>query len=136
MNFKTNNLEDINIKENDIYNLTVDDNENISFWINNLSFKNYKTVPQAKITFISPRFSSMKYYGYKKCDNDGNVVDIVLDRYILVDEIVSEISNMIDLFPCIYRITRKKSKYTLTLFCEHDVIDVTLSFKGCIIEEV
>ena len=143
MSYKTVNLKDIYIHDAFIQYFDFKDNT-IIFGVDRICVHkecesnphDYDTyVEQAIISIKNPNFKEMKYYGYKKYNDKNEIIDIIVDRYIDTDNVIDEISNMIDLNPQFFGCTQlDNGDYAFTILYDNEVIDLILSFESCLIQ--
>lgn len=92
-------------------------------------------INEGLIRFKGIDFKEMCYKGYKKYNDKNEIIDIVVDKYIDIDEIDGEISNIIDLCPEIYSCDKlDNGDYVFTILCEKEVIQLIVSFESVSIQ--
>jgi hypothetical protein len=143
MKYQTNDLEDIYIHDTSLDQFGYQDDECI-FIVSCFAVKSSckvnphphaMQVKEALIRFKNITFKEMCYKGYKHYNSNDEIIDVVLDRYIDVDEIDGEISNIIDLCPELYSCNRLDGgDYVFTMLCERDVIQFIVSFESVSIQ--
>ncbi|MCC8069184.1 MAG: hypothetical protein LIO71_05475 [Ruminococcus sp.] len=143
MKYTSNSLEDIYIHDTNLDQFGYQDGECI-FIVSSFCVKSDcevnpndfdMQVNEGLIRFKSVNFKEMCYKGYKKYNDKNEIIDIIIDKYIDIDEIDGEISNMIDLCPQIYMCNKlNNDSYCLTILCEKDIIELILSFDSVAIQ--
>lgn len=143
MKYTSNSLEDFYIHDTDLTQFGYQNDECI-FIVNNFCAKSIcKSNPnphdmqinEGLIRFKGIDFKEMCYKGYKKYNNNHEVVDIIVDKYINPFEIDGELSNMIDLCPQFYSCDiLNDNEYVFTILCEREVIQLIVSFESVSIQ--
>jgi hypothetical protein len=140
MKYKTNTLEDIYIHDTNLDQFGYHGDDECIFIVSGFCVKDtckanpndfHMQVNEGLIRFKGIDFKEMCYKGYKQYNDKNEIMDIVLDKYIDVDEIDGEISNMIDLCPAFFGCDRlDDGDYVFTILCEKDVIQLILGFES------
>lgn len=139
MKYKSNSLEDFYIHDTNLDQFGYQDDECIfivsSFCVKSTCKVNPNDcdmqINEGLIRFKGINFKEMCYKGYKKYNDKNEIIDVVIDKYIDVDEIDSEISNILDLCLEIYSCDKlDNGDYVFTILCEKEVIQLIVSFES------
>lgn len=144
MKYTSNSLEDIYIHDTNLDQFGYQDNECI-FIVSDFCIKSSckanpngvdMHITEGLIRFKNINFKEMCYKGYKKYNENHEVIDIVVDKYIDPFDIDGELSNMIDLCPQFYSCDKldNTNEYVFTILCESEVIQLILSFESVSIQ--